>query len=886
VPLLAPLFLLQQPVVDSSRLRHANGIPPAITAVRVAQGPVLDGRLDDSVWARASAVTDLRQSDPEEGHLVSESTEVRVLYDASALYIGVRLFDREPSKIARHLGRRDTFTQSDDFRVLIDSYHDHRTAYRFDVTPLGVKSDLQFGDDGNFADQSFDPVWEVATSIDAQGWNAEYRIPFSQLRFSRDRDQIWGIRFVRTILRKNEFAMWPFVGKTEGGFVSKFGHLFGLHDIPVPERLELLPYSVARGTFQTPVNPRDPYDRAHDYFGSGGMDLKYGLTSNLTLDATLNPDFGQVELDPAFVNLTAFEQFLPEHRPFFVEGADIFGFGGGTGGFLQFGNAPQFFYSRRIGHAPQGPVTSDGQFVDYPSSTAILGAAKLTGRSPSGWTVGVLDAVTAREQATVLDTVTNFRAHDDVEPVSNYAVARIKRTLNGGNDAYGMIATTVHRTIDAPGLDLLRSNAYDLGLDARHRWGQNTYAIAADFGISSISGDRAAIDEAQLASSRYYQRPDHFRYDSTRTSLTGITGDVYLDKIAGAWLWGAATSFTSPGFEVNDLGFQHRGDRIANGVYVGHHWTKPGPVVREATVVLQGAPSFNWEGDWIQKQVFLVSFGTLHNFWFFNLSAGYGAAAIDDRLTRGGPAALFPAAFNAFVFLQTNQRDAVNLGFGGGYTSDASGGWSWNVNPQLAIRASSALSLSIAPNYVVGVTTAQYVQRVVDSIAPPSMYGTRYVFARLRQHELDVTLRVNATMSRNLSLELFTQPFTFSGAYTGFKELAAPRTFNFNVYGKANGSTISYDSSAGAYTVKPSGAQPTDSFTISNPDFRTRSVRVNAVLRWEYRPGSTVFLVWTQNRSAFFADPSFDAGRDFGRELFRDPPTNVFLVKVNYWLNL
>ena len=467
--LLAFLLLLQQPVADSAGLRHANGVPPTITAVRVTHPPDLDGRLDDSVWALAVPVTDLRQSDPDEGHLVSESTEVRVLYDATALYIGVRLFDREPAKIARHLGRRDTFTQSDDFRVLIDSYHDHRTAFRFDVTPLGVKTDLQFGDDGNFADQSWDPVWEVATSVDARGWSAEYRIPFSQLRFSRAREQVWGIRFVRTILRKNEFAMWPFIGKTESGFVSRFGHLIGLHDIPAPRRLELLPYSVARGTYQTPQNLRDPYDRAHDYFGSGGMDLKYGVTSNLTLDATLNPDFGQVELDPAFVNLTAFEQFLPEHRPFFVEGADIFGFGGGSGGFVQFGNAPQFFYSRRIGHAPQGPTTSPGQFVDYPSSTTILGAAKLTGRSPSGWTVGVLDATTAREQATVLDTTTGFHAHDDVEPTTNYFVGRVKRTLNGGNDTYGLIATSVHRALRSPGLDILRSETYDWGVDARHR---------------------------------------------------------------------------------------------------------------------------------------------------------------------------------------------------------------------------------------------------------------------------------------------------------------------------------------------------------------------------------------------------------------------------------
>src|SRR3989454_311597 len=426
--LVAALTLLAMQGPDSAALRHSNGlVPPTVTAVRVARPPVLDGRLDDSVWALAAPVTDLRQSDPEEGRLVSESTAVRVLYDDEALYVGVRLFDREPGKIARHLGRRDSFTQSDDFRVLIDSYHDHRTAFRFDVNPLGVKHDLQFGDDGGFADDSWDPVWQVATSVDSLGWSAEYRIPFSQLRFSRAREQVWGIRFVRTILRKNEFAMWPFIGKTESGFVSRFGHLAGLHDIPAPKRLEVLPYSVGRGTFRQPGNPANPFDQSSDYFGGAGLDLKYGVTSNLTLDATVNPDFGQVEIDPAFVNLTAFEQFLPEHRPFFVEGADIFGFGGTGGSFSSFGGTPQFFYSRRIGRPPHGDAYSPGQFVRMPDNTTILGAAKLSGKTAGGWSVGVLDALTAREYAVTADTLSGTRAADEVEPLTNYFVGRFKR---------------------------------------------------------------------------------------------------------------------------------------------------------------------------------------------------------------------------------------------------------------------------------------------------------------------------------------------------------------------------------------------------------------------------------------------------------------------------
>lgn len=884
---LAAVFaLLQAP--DTVALRHANGqVPPAITAVRVSRPPAFDGRLDDPDWALAVPVSDLRQSDPHEGAVVSESTAVRILYDDDALYIGVRLFDREPSKIAHHLGRRDSFTQSDDFRVLIDSYHDHRTAYRFDVTPLGVKGDIQFGDDGNFADDSWDPVWQAATSIDSLGWIAEYRIPFSQLRFSRAKEQVWGIRFVRTILRKNEFAMFPFIGKTESGFVSRFGHLLGLHDIPAPKRLEVLPYSSARGTYQHAGPAGDPFDKASAYAGNAGLDLKYGVTSNLTLDGTINPDFGQVEIDPAFVNLTAFEQFLPERRPFFVEWADIFNFGGGTGGFLNFGNAPQFFYSRRIGHRPSGGPYSSGDFADVPDQTTILGAAKLSGRSPGGWSVGIIDAVTAREQATVLDTALGTRVHDDVEPATNYFVGRVKRTLNGGNDAIGFLASAVHRDLRVPALDFLRGDAYDWGVDVKHRWRHNTYGVAADLGASYITGDTTAIQSAQLASSRYYQRPDaqSFHYDPARTSLTGFSGDVYVDKLAGNWLWGAATSFTSPGFEVNDLGFQHRVDRIANGLYVARHWTKPGKIVREATALLTAAPSWNFDGDPIQKALQFSTFGTFKNFWFFNMFAARNFTVVDDRLTRGGPVALGPANWDMGGGIQSDQRKAVTGGLFGNFSSDAAGGWFVGFSPFVTLRPSGALSLSLSPNYSTARSAAQYVRAVGDTLATQT-FGARYVFAQLLQHELDLSLRINATVSPTLSLQVFAQPFTFSGDFQSLRELAAARTFRFNVYGQ-NGSTISYNAGDSTYTVHPDGTQPSDSFAVFNPDFRTRSLNINAVLRWEYRPGSTLFVVWTQQRGGFFpVDPSFDVGRDFGRELLRDRPLNVLLVKVNYWMSI
>ena len=881
------VLLLQTAAADSAALRHANGlIPQRVTAVRVPRAPVLDGKLDDPAWALAAApVTDFRQTDPEEGKPASESTAVLVVYDDHAIYVGARLFDSDPRRIAKRLVRRDADSQSDEFRVLFDSYHDHRTAYRFVVNPAGVKSDLFWGDDGGFSDDSWDPVWEAAVVVDSLGWTAEIRIPFSQLRFSHAPEQVWGVRFVRWIQRKQEFDMFPFVGKTQTGLASRFAHLLGLRDIPAPRRLELLPYSVGRGTYHEPVAAANPFDERSRYFGGAGLDVKYGITSNLTVDAAFNPDFGQVEIDPAFVNLTAFEQFLPERRPFFIEGRDIFTFGGNGGGLNSFGGTPQFFYSRRIGRPPQGAPTSPGQFADVPDNTTILGAAKLSGKTTS-WSLGVLEALTARERAAVVDTTTGARHSDEVQPLTNHFVGRLRRDFPGGDTHLGFLATAVNRQLDAPALLFLRRAAYAAGMDLLHRFGKSTYTLAVSLGASYIRGDTTAIQAAQLFSNRYFQRPDahSFHYDPSRTSLAGLTGDLYVNKVAGNWLWGLAGSTTTPGFEVNDIGFQRRVDRISGAAYAGYHWTKPGRVFRESSAFLSMGPSWNYDLDNIQKAFTAFAFGTFRNFWGYNASVAYSARALDDRLTRGGPLAATPAAWNAFTEVFSDLRRPVSFDASVSYSWNDADGWTLDLTPSVQVRPSGAVSFSLGPEYVVGRDAAQYVTQVSDPTATATL-GARYVFAELAQHSVNVALRLNVTFSPILSFQLYAQPFVFTGAYTQFKELRARRTYTFNVFGQDNGSTIAYDGAANAYTADPDGAGPAAAFSFDNPDFRTRSLRSNAVLRWEYRPGSTLFVVWTQSRHGDFGDPSFDLTRDLGRELLRDRPTNVLLVKLNYWLS-
>src|SRR5213083_2360794 len=896
LPTLRALLLLQSGAADSSALHSVDGrLAPTVTAVRVDRAPVVDGRLDDPDWALAPPITGLVQTDPDEGRPVSEPTEVRVLYDATAVYVGARLFDAAPAKIVRRLARRDASTHSDEFRVFLDSYHDRRTAFEFIVNAAGVRKDVLIGDDGDFDDASWDPVWEAATTVDSLGWTAEIRIPLSQLRFSEAPDQVWGVHFVRWIERKQEQALFPFIGKKENGLVSRFADLEGIRHVGSPKRLELLPYVVGRGTYLTPRDPGNPFERPASYDRGAGADLKYGMSSSLTLDATLNPDFGQVEVDETFVNLSAFEEFLPEHRPFFIEGTDIFNFGGNGGGINSFSGSPLFLYSRRIGRVPQGEPTSAGAFESIPTSTTILGAAKLSGRPGGGWSVGMLDAVTARERATVFDTTTRTYFRDEVEPPANYFAGRVRRDAGDGNASVGILATAMNRWPSSPALDILPRSAYAGGLDFFRRSSEKTYSVAGSIGASYIEGDVAAIQEAQKSSNRYYRRPDarSFRYDPTRISLAGLSADLYLNKVSGAWRWGIAGSTNSPGFEVNDLGFQKRVDQISAAAALGHRWTRPGKVFRQASAYLQVAPSWNYDGDAIDRPVKAFGYVQFRNFWTGDWSFTYDPPVVDDRLTRGGPLAAKPASWTASADVTTDSRRVLSAYAFASYQRNVAGGWWASAIPQVTIRPSAALSLKATGGYVAGRAMAQIVTKQADGTAAATL-GTRYVFGELVQRELYVTLRASATFSPTLSFQLYAQPFTFSGDYQNFKELRARKTFSFNQYGRDNGSTIrdtllgSGTASVPGYVVDPDG--PADSaatrFTFSNPDFRTRSVKVNAVVRWEYRPGSTLFVVWTQSRSGYVPyDAGFDVGRDFERELFLDRPKNVLLVKLNYWLS-
>jgi hypothetical protein len=895
---LRPVVLAGQSVTTPSDT--AGGRTPrryVLTAIRITGAPpVVDGRLDDPIWQSAPVAADFVQLGPNPGAPATFRTEARVAYDDNAIYVAMRNFDPAPDSIAATLARRDFTGYSDFAQVIIDSYHDRRTAFRFGVNPAGVKKDVFHSEDFN-EDTGWDAVWDARVRIDSLGWSAEFRIPLSQLRYaSHGGSQVWGLNFQRQVARTNERSFWAPILPDVPGFISREGELEGLADLPAVRRIELAPYTLGRLT-RAPGAAADPFFHANAWGGAGGADLKVGLTSDLTLTATLNPDFGQVEADPSVVNLTAFETFFPEQRPFFVEGNNIFRFDIGYPYFTRgvgFRNDGPF-YTRRIGRAPQGGLPSDAAYADVPAAANILAAAKLSGKTAGGWSLGLLDAVTGREHADFQDTL-GVRRSVEVEPLSNYGVARVIRDFRGGQSAVGGIFTATVRNLDGPQLDFLRTSAYLGGLDTRHRFDHGNREFAASFAVSHIRGSRAALQQVQLGRGHYFQRPGapHLHYDSTATSLSGFAASLRYEKFGGSrWRYGLYGHARSPGFEMNDLGFQRTTDWALQGGWLGYQVNQPGRWYRMWNVNLHNWAGVSFGGE--RQALGFNSNGGIQflNFWGVFYSIDHELPAYSPSELRGGPSLYKPTwtNYSADVVTDTRKRVAFEV-FQHMQREYQSGSWAYGMFPSVAVRPSLRTDLTLGPGISWNHDRSQYVS--TRSAAD----GAHYVFGKIDQTTVSLTARLNYTFTPDLSLQLYAQPFISAGRYSEFKEVADPhgRAYDdrFHTY---TGSEIAYCGAAGAYGVFRSGgadcrwADPADTaaaapdFAFGLPDFNVTELRSNVVLRWEYRPGSTIFVVWSSGRGSFVPDGSFDFSRDT-RRLFDAPGTNVFLVKVNYWLSL
>ncbi len=870
---------------------------PTANATRRDGAVTVDGRLDEAAWKRATPVTRFRQFQPDEGAPASLPMEVRILYDDEALYIGARM--EQPGGVAAPLARRDQLLDAngnngsfnslttDKLIVNLDPYHNHIDNAWFEVNPAGVKGD-QF--DG---DPSWDPVWQAAAHVDSDGWTAEMRIPYSQLRFSRATLQSWGMQIWRYIDRRNERDMWAFWRRNASGGPAFYGHLGGLTIGSRPRQLELLPYVVMGSTFQ-PAEAGDPYNDGRQMRIDAGGDLKYLLTSNLTLDATFNPDFGQVEVDPASLNLTAFETYYDEKRPFFVAGASAFDFGGMNCMFCSNSSSLDAFYSRRIGRPPQlAPYVSDvAAFADLPDNTAILGAAKITGRTQGGYTVGLLDAVTNRERARYRTAPGAPEATQIVEPLTNYFVGRVKKDLgNGATTIGGILTSTIRRTRDTLVSDRLRSHAEAAGLDWKHTWHGRDYSWMGSALVSSVAGSPAAIASTERASARYFQRPDRqvggggffgARYDTTATVLRGYGLFTRVAKNNGTLLWEAMTNIRSPGFEVNDLAYLDRADYMWYNANVGGQWTTPRSWYRSISTIFGGATQYNFDGDRTETELQAFYAMEFPNYWNLRTFVIHDVPSFDDRLTRGGPVVKRAGYDLANVEVSTDARSTVVFDF----VVQATRGigdptHSIKLSPGLALKPAANIFIQLSPTYRTDEDAAQYVTAIPDPTAT-EFYGTRYVFGFIRTKTISLDTRVNWTFTPNLTLQLYAQPFIASGDYTSFREFAAPRTSRKLVYGRDVG-TVAYNGLSNSYQVDPDGAGPAQSFTFANPDFTDTSLRGTAVLRWEYRPGSTLYFVWTQQRSGENPDGEMGLGSAF-RQIGRDRATNVFQIKATYWI--
>ena len=874
---------------QNQRDSHMTSAPQA-RAVRLTGSLRLDGIPDEEAWASAPPVTDYWQTQPDEGERFSQRMEVRFLYDDDALYVGAMLYNETP--VAARLKRRDSsFADTDLFAVFIDGYHDHRSAYRFVVNAAGVRKDSRANPDGSNGDTSWDPVWEADAQISDEGWSAEMRIPFSQLRFSPADVQVWGIQIERRDRFSQEFGYSAFTPLLERGGIARYGHLVGIEGIERARPLELLPYITGRAErLDVPASTglSDPFRSGSDYFGSAGLDLKYRMGTNLTLDAAVNPDFGQVEVDPAVINLTAFETRYQERRPFFVEGADIFSFQeGGTAGST--GRPPQLMYSRRIGRPPQGRVSSDAVFSDSPRATTILGAVKLTGRSDSGWSLGLLEALTEREVTRWVDA-TSAPSETVIEPATNYLVGRLRRDMRAGDTRIGILGSAVNRRLGGSSI-VLPSAAYTGGLDFTHEWADRSWRFSGAFAGSHLRGSEEAMIATQRSSSRYFQRPDvdHLSVDPTARSLSGYYAMADLNKQAGRFQVKLAGAAISPGYEVNDLGFQSRADRLIVDTQLKYQETVPGRIFRSWEV--RGGPDaiWNYGGERTYAQVNLLSDWILTNYWSGGTQMGYEPRTENDRLTRGGPLAINPEKFSARINVQTDRTRPYVVTASFDWSRDDGGSWRKAGNLNLLVAVQSNWEVNFGPHISRERVAAHYVTAVSDPLATET-FGRRYIFADLAQTTFSFDTRFNITFTPNLSFELYAQPFVSTGNYGTLKEFRAPGTFDFLRYGIDRGTLT--DQGDGTYLVDPDAAGPAAAFSVDNRDFTYRSLLGNAVLRWEWRPGSTLYLVWQQSRieDLVASDPNLSRigesriGYDTA-EIFRIRPDNIFQLKVSYWLN-
>jgi hypothetical protein len=868
---------------------HAEPSAKRIQAVHVARSPVLDGKLDDPAWHEARFVSDFVQRQPRWGEPPSRDTDLAVVYDDEALYVGARLHAHGPEDIQAVMTRRDDTGTAECIIVSFDTFRDRRTAVTFAVTAAGVRADWYHASDVEFSrDYSFNPVWSAKTAVGPDGWTAEIRIPFTQMRFDGSVAQTWGVNINRYIPQRNEGIYWIVVPREEGGWSSHFGELGGLEAVKQPLRLEVVPYASSDVTTRSPslAPAGDPFAEKTSLGGNAGVDAKLGLGPSLTLDMTVNPDFGQVEADPAEVNLTAYESFFAEQRPFFTEGSKLLA-----------GQGLQYFYSRRIGASPRGRVVIagdrdgdgmsdlDASYVDRPTATRILGAAKLTGRLSSGLSLGALTALTAPARLEYLaryDDGSEERGEALVEPLTSYNVLRLQHELGTAGSYVGTSLTGVARALGDDVLaQSLARQAVTGGVDWLLRLEGGAYQLDGHAGFSHLRGDPMAITNIGRSSVHYLQRPDqdHVSEDADATSLSGLAGRVGLGKLSGTWQWDVSSSFKTPGLDLNDAGLLQSADNIVWTGSLRHAQPEPDTLVHAWTKGVAGTGEWNFGG--VRRYWQAVGFSDLvwNNFWRTVAEAKLTGPGYSDSATRGGPLAGLGWGGNGTLSTSNaaGSRTQWNGALDGAWFQTGQRGF--GLRAGLTLQPGDRIRVSLTPRYVQIRDNRQYITAIADPALAgnPETQGVRYVFGTLDRRELAVQARAQLALTPELALDLYAEPFSSSGRFRDFGELPRPRSRGLDVYGSDLG-MITRDGGADAYEVQVDG----DTFTFGDPDFTALSFRSTAVLRWEFAAGSTLFVVWQANRADGLGEPEATTPLAWG-DAIRSPGTHTVAVKLTYW---
>ncbi len=846
----------------------------------IGEAPRIDGIIDDDAWNCVEWNGNFTQQEPYAKQPATEDTRFKVIYDDNNIYFAIQCFDSSPDSIVKRMSRRDE-SDGDIVGVCIDSYHDLRTGFTFAVSASGVKND-EIVIDGGDSDNSWDPVWYCKTIVDNHGWTTEFKIPFSQLRFGKQDHYTWGLQVGRILFRKQETTLWQYVSSTAAGWVSFFGELHGIQDIDPKKQRDIIPY-VAGSYSSYQYDPENPFASGKEYSGNIGLDGKWGLTNDFILDFTVNPDFGQVEADPSEVNLSTFETKFEEKRPFFIEGKNILNFRLTPGdGPLSYDN---LFYSRRIGKSPSyyPDLIDDEEYEKRPQSTTILGALKITGKTKKGWSTGIMESVTQKEISEI--DYNGERRKIVVEPLTNYFAARAQKDMNNSNTRIGTMFTATNRDLTESYLqDNMHKAAYTGGIDFTHQWKNKTYYFNFNTAFSRVSGTRNAIYETQTASPHFYQRTDakHIQADSTRTSLNGIAGTIEQGKAGnGKWMYTFWITWRSPGFNSNDIGYLRQNDEIQQILWAGFRQREPFFIFRSFNLNLNQwfAETFGWE-----KRYFGGNFNAqwvFKNYWAMGGGLSRDGKFISTETLRGGPALLYDGGWNPWIYLDTDYRKKIQfsasyLSYFRDYNTNVNHNFSCGVRWQL----SDALNLSLSPGY-----SKRYEE--MDWIAlPDSLDDSMYLRGKIHQSTVHLTLRINYNITPDFTIQFYGMPFVSAGNYSDFKRITDSKAENFNDrFIQYTDEQVNYDAENEMYEIDETLNGQID-IRFDQPNFNVFDFNSNLVIRWEYLPGSTVYLVWSQNRTESFNFGNFDLWKDVKTLFLETYPKDIFMFKLSYRFGL